>query len=294
MASDSKPVAVRFDCDEVVLRGEQWHAGDGAQQVLFLHEGGQTRHSWDRCAREVAARGRTATTIDLRGHGDSDWSRSGRYTLQANRDDLHRVVRELGARPVVVGASLGGLTALAAQGVDDEMAAGLVLVDIVPRPSPEGVQRIRDFMTRHLGGFDSLDLVADAVAVYTGRERGRDIDGLKRNVRQRDDGRWYWHWDPQLMSSQGDLDTPPIPVDDLLAAAGNISVPVLTVRGGRSDVVTDKGIAELARAVKDARVAEVPGAGHMVAGDANEAFTYVVLDFLESGVPPSPRPWLIR
>ena len=49
--------------------------------VVFLHGGGQTRHSWGGTARQVAARGLTAYTLDARGHGDSDWAPDGDYRL---------------------------------------------------------------------------------------------------------------------------------------------------------------------------------------------------------------------
>lgn len=282
MSSDIESTPVDFNCGEVLLRGEQWPAKRG-HHVVFLHGGGQTRHSWASSARQVASDGWTTTAIDLRGHGDSDWSPRGRYTIDANADDIRNVVHQLGNQPVLVGASLGGLTALAAQGSDDTLARALVLVDVVPRTAPEGVRRIRDFMTEHLGGFDSLEDVADAVAAYTRRERRRDVAGLRKNVRQRDDGRWYWHWDPRMVPAQRDLDTtPPVPVDDLLEGARKITVPILIVHGGRSDVVTSEGINELLSAAPHATVIEVPGAGHMVAGDDNEAFTKAVQDFLHS------------
>ncbi|AQA21791.1 peroxidase (Non-heme peroxidase), BpoB, alpha/beta hydrolase family [Rhodococcus sp. MTM3W5.2] len=74
---------------------------------------------------------------------------------------------------------------------------GLVLVDITPKVEPEGVRRIADFMRGNPDGFASLDEVADAVAAYQPhRTRPSNIDGLRRNVRERSNGRLYWHWDP--------------------------------------------------------------------------------------------------
>jgi len=190
-AISSHPVS--FDCGVVVLRGEQWVGSDLSRNVLFLHGGGQTRHSWGRSAERMAQLGWTATAVDLRGHGDSDWSPEGHYAVTENAHDIEHILTQLGPGPALVGASLGGLTALTVQGMNPKTARGLVLVDIVPRPSMVGVGRIRDFMTGHLGGFDTLDDVADAIAAYTGRERKKDLSGLTKNVRKREDGRWYWH-----------------------------------------------------------------------------------------------------
>lgn len=274
---------VTYTCLGVEIRGDQWGDSDTGRDVLLLHGGGQTRHSWGRAAQEIAAHGWRTTTIDLRGHGESSWASDGEYSLDAHADDLRHVIHHLGGRPVLVGASLGGLTALAAQGSDGELARALILVDVVPRTSIDGVRRIRDFMTAHLEGFESLDDAAEAVANYTGRARKPAIEGLKKNLRLESDGRWHWHWDPRMVSSQLDLDaTPPIPVDDMLARARAIRVPVLIIRGGRSDVVTQEGIDELVDAIPHAKTVEVPGAGHMVAGDENTLFTAAVLSFLDA------------
>lgn len=273
--------SVTFDCGEVVLRGDQWEGADAVRSVLFLHGGGQTRHSWGSTAQRLAASGWTATAVDLRGHGDSDWSPEGRYGVAANADDITQVVAKLGPKPVLVGASLGGLTALTVQGSDPAAARALVLVDIVPRTSTEGVQRIRAFMSDHLDGFNSLDEVADAIAAYTRRERKRDLSGLRKNVRRGEDGRWYWHWDPKMVNTQRDIDTePPVNPETLLETARGITVPVLIVHGGRSDVVTQEGVQELQERLPNNTVVRVGDAGHMVAGDDNDLFTTAVDQFL--------------
>src|SRR5690606_26590070 len=88
------------------------------------------------------------------------------------------------------------------------------------------------------------------------------------------DGRWYWHWDPEILTNS--LVDP----DDMLAAARAVQVPVLIVRGGSSDVVSWDGVKELQKALVKSTVAEVEGAGHMVAGDSNDTFGEVIAGFL--------------
>ena len=42
--------------------------------------------------------------------------------------------------------------------------------------------------------------MADAIAAYNPhRKRPTNLEGLRKNVRLHDDGRWYWHWDPAFM-----------------------------------------------------------------------------------------------
>ncbi|WP_346432245.1 alpha/beta fold hydrolase [Breoghania sp. L-A4] len=82
-----------------------------APVVLLVHGGGQTRHSWESTAEQLAELGMTAITIDQRGHGDSDWLADGRYHFADYAADLVAVARAIaekfGARPVAIGASLG-------------------------------------------------------------------------------------------------------------------------------------------------------------------------------------------
>lgn len=84
---------------------------DGAPPILFMHGGGQTRHSWKRTARRAVERGYRVISIDLRGHGESDWAQ-GAYRLYDYVADARALAREIGQAVAVVGASLGGLTGL--------------------------------------------------------------------------------------------------------------------------------------------------------------------------------------
>jgi pimeloyl-ACP methyl ester carboxylesterase len=274
------PERFTFDGDGVRLVGERWAAGDPRDVVVLLHGGGQTRHSWARTAQRLARDGRAAVAIDARGHGDSDWHPGQDYTLEGFVGDLGAYVETLDQPPVLVGASLGGITALVAAGDHPGLARGLVLVDVVVRLEPKGVQRIRDFMNADPDGFASLEDVADAIAAYNPvRPRPRSLDGLRKNVRQGEDGRWRWHWDPAFMR----IDDEPqrrFDPERLRAAAGRLEIPTLVVRGAQSDVVSDEGMADMMRLVPNAESVDVQAAGHMVAGDDNDIFGAALERFL--------------
>jgi pimeloyl-ACP methyl ester carboxylesterase len=266
---------------------------DDGPPVLLFPGGGQTRHSWDGTARLLGNKGWRATTVDLRGHGDSDWAPDGDYSLDAFAADVRDVARATGRRPpALVGASLGGISSLIAIAEDDRatdrpVASALVLVDVAPRLEPEGVARIGAFMLGHLDGFATLEEVADAVAAYNPhRPRPSDLSGLRKNVRQREDGRWYWHWDPRFMTP-GRIDEPrSIRNEDRLErAARTLTLPVLLVRGRQSDVLSEAGARNLQALVPHARFVDVAGAGHMVAGDRNDVFNDAVVAFLEETLP---------
>jgi pimeloyl-ACP methyl ester carboxylesterase len=262
-------------------------AGDaGAPPVVFFHGGGQTRHAWGTTLDVLADEGWRAYSVDLRGHGDSDWAPDGDYTLDAFGGDVASVARSQDQLPVLVGASLGGIASLAAIGeAPAPIARALVLVDVAPRIDRGGADRIGAFMMQNIEGFESLDEVADAVAAYnTHRPRPTNLDGLKKNVRQRDDGRWYWHWDPAFMvgrrGSTDETRTSVIQPERLEAAAKTLTMPVLLVRGRMSDLLTDDGSRQFLDLVPHAGFIEVGGAGHMVAGDRNDLFNDAIVQFL--------------
>ena len=191
------------------------------------------------------------------------------------------------AGPVgIVGASMGGGTALFGVSAGFRPRA-LVLVDIAPNVARSGMQRVRDFMASGLEGFASLEEAADAVAAYNpSRPRPQNTSGLKRNLRQRPDGRWYWHWDPGMLDIDIDEERAKMARTFDSLGAGS-AVPTLLVRGLQSDVVTEQTVEELRWRVPQMEIADVSGAGHMVAGDRNDAFNRAVIDFLIRHMPPS-------
>jgi pimeloyl-ACP methyl ester carboxylesterase len=246
--------------------------------IVLMHGGGQTRHSWHRGFDVFVAAGYHVVSLDTRGHGESDWSPTGDYGISALVSDLSSVLEQLPSAPILVGASLGGMTALAAVGEGTVRARALLLVDITPRIDTRGTEHIAAFMKANLSGFATLEEAADAVARYNpNRPRPRNVSGLMRNLRERD-GRLYWHWDPRFLS-YGELH-PDIVQSRLEAAARRVTVPTLLIRGEQSDVVGDAEVAHFRMLVPEAECVTVGGAGHMVAGDRNDAFNQGILDFI--------------
>ena len=280
-----RAVRLEFEGAEGVrIVGDRY--GDAqASPVLFLHGGGQTRHSWGRAAAYVAEQGWQALSLDARGHGESDWAGDGDYRLLRFAEDVQAVISHFDEPPILVGASLGGLTSMLLAG---ELAPGsaraVVLVDIVPDMEQSGAQRIQSFMTdRSTDGVASLDEVADAIAAYNPhRPRPRDLTGLRKNLRLRG-GRWYWHWDPRFMDGSGLAPEEVADVPRLTKAVQRIvsdEVPLMLVRGAVSDLVSESKAEEFLARFPTVEFTDVSDAGHMVAGDRNDLFTDAVVDFL--------------
>lgn len=255
--------------------------------VLFFHGGGQTRRAWDMTARRVAAEGMRAITVDQRGHGESEWVASGNYTFAHFAEDVAAVVRQVAQRyhaaPSAVGASLGGLSALAAQTRYGPLLDSLVLVDITPRMDPEGVAKIQGFMgARMEEGFASLEEAADAIASYLPhRKRPKSLEGLRKNLRRGADGRYRWHWDPAFMKSERNVNAGARELmEELLDNLPRLHLPVLLVRGMQSELVHEAFAKEFVELAPQASYVDVGGAGHMVAGDRNDIFSAAVLEFL--------------
>ena len=258
----------------------------GAPVVLLMHGGGQTRRSWHAAAREFASAGYYVVNLDARGHGESDWALDGRYSLDVLAADVGAVLDVLPGPFALVGASMGGVTALhlaASPGL--RRIAAIVMVDIVPRVEQQGSDRIRAFMRANPDGFATLEEAIDAVAAYyPHRPRPDDPSGLRTNLRRRADDRLYWHWDPRLIDGPYPLE-PPAFSDPLLEASRGVRIPVMLVRGLRSDIVSDAGVEEFRGVIPHLEVCEISQAGHMVAGDRNDAFNAGVLSFLRRHFP---------
>ena len=152
--------------------------------VILLHGGGQTRHAWGGTAEKLSQAGFYAVAIDLRGHGDSDWSQEGDYAIESYKEDLISIIHHLGKSASLIGASLGGMISLCTAGDKEcrDLCNALVMVDIGIYPNEDGSNEILKFMSSGSKGFGSLEEASDSIASYLPhREKPQDVSGLKKN-----------------------------------------------------------------------------------------------------------------
>jgi len=267
--------------------------GTGPKTCLFLHGGGQTRHSWRSTARDLgagkASEGTRSIIVDQRGHGDSDWADDGGYAFTDYAADIQALAESIRDRfqtgTIAIGASLGGLASLMAEVSRPGTLDALVLVDVVPWMEPSGVDKIQGFMgQKSAEGFATLDEAADAISAYLPhRPRPKSLEGLRKNLRLGEDGRYRWHWDPRFLSGPRSINTGRGDLSKNIAEKlDSLSCPVLLVRGARSELITEAAAQRFLDHVPHAQYADVSDAGHMVAGDNNDIFSKVVLEFVEN------------
>ncbi|MCT7661317.1 alpha/beta fold hydrolase [Mycobacterium deserti] len=237
--------------------------GDASPRVVFLHGGGQNAHTWDTV---IIGLGEPALAIDLPGHGRSAWREDGDYGPKLNAVAVEPAVRELAPdADLVVGMSLGGLTALRLAVTAPELVRRLVLVDVTPS-APERHTEMTDAQKgtvalvqgdRTFPTFDAMLEVTVAAAPHRDRESLRR--GVFHNARRQDDGTWTWRYD-EMRKGEG--------FEGLWDDVPNLTTPTTLVRGANSFFVNDDDAAEFARRAPGFQgVHIVANSGHSVQSD---------------------------
>ena len=260
---------------------------DSDPLVILLHGGGQTRHAWGETGEKLSQNGFYVLALDLRGHGDSDWHPNGEYGVDNYKKDIVSILKEIKKPAAFIGASLGGMTSLSIAGDPElrEKCWALVMVDIGLYPNLEGSQEIVEFMHSGSEGFASIEEAAESVANYLPhRKRPRDNRGLEKNLRLKDDGRYYWHWDPRFLDSRP-KDIPEDYKEKQKSFAKVVETPTLLIKGAMSNILTQNEVDDFLKVITHSEFVEIKDAAHMVAGDRNDIFAVAAIDFLENHSP---------
>jgi pimeloyl-ACP methyl ester carboxylesterase len=246
--------------------------GSSAAEIVYLHGGAQNAHTWDTVA---LALGRPALAVDLPGHGHSDWRADGAYSPMNLADDVAAVVAAHAPEArVVVGMSLGGLTAMELAVRHPRLVRSLVMVDITPGVNAAKTKAITDFVDgpQEFASFD--DLLARTIEHNPTRSESSLRRGILHNAHQQPDGSWQWRYDRGSHARARQAAPETTPVEETADALSplwdhfeSIACPVTLVRGSLSPVVDDDDVAEARRRQPELVVHIVDGAGHSVQGD---------------------------
>ena len=284
----SQPVVRRVEVS--VAEGRAVSAlvwGDAPAEVVFIHGGSQNAHTWDTVA---LALGRPAVAVDLPGHGHSGWRDDGAYTPANLADDVAVAVAALAPdAALVVGMSLGGLTAMELTVRHPHLVRRLMMVDITPGVNQAKTKAVTDFVNGPQS-FASFEMLLERTMQHNPTRTESSLRrGIRHNAHQLDDGSWEWRYDRR---GHARTDAPsggtaaPDPTAAVLSPLwdhfGAITCPVTLVRGGVSPVVDDDDVAEARRRQPTLRVEVVDGAGHSVQGDRPLELAALVASLLPS------------
>jgi pimeloyl-ACP methyl ester carboxylesterase len=275
----------------VMIDGRQVHylewGASGAPVVIALHGGGQTAYMFEELGSALRG-GRHVIAVDLPGHGDSSaLDNPSDFSRQRLAATIPPLLAEFGVtHAAFVGGSLGGIISLTVAAEQPELVDAVVLIDVGHRLEEAGVRRIVDFMGRY-ESFASLEEASDAVAEFTPDRPRADPARLRRNLRQRPDGRWIWKHNLGAVSAEriDEVNWENDIVDGLGDDAAKVTVPVMVLRGAKSDVLSSDGAEEIAQLLPDGRLVEVRNAGHLAAGDNPESTVTLITSFLDNVVP---------
>ena len=265
--------------------------GESSPEIVLIHGGAQNAHTWDTVC---LALDRPVLCVDLPGHGHSDWREDHSYWPPHLADDVAVVVRELAPdAQLVVGMSLGGITAICLAAQHPELVRRLAIVDVTPGVDHAKAEPIVAFVSGPETFASFQEILDRTVEFNPTRSESSLRRGVLHNAVQRADGRWVWrhqqHWDEPTRRGQLPSEDTEAFVernsaayallwDDLAAYPG----PIMLVRGlAPGTIIADDDVLELLRRRPDARVESVEGAGHSVQGDRPLALVALLADYLD-------------
>lgn len=262
-----------------------WGAATNPALVL-LHGAGLNAHTFDLVAVALCDRVHVIA-VDLRGHGDSEWSRSLNYSVGAHAADVRALLHALDATPaVVVGMSLGGIVGMELALSWPTIVRGLVLIDVGPPPRDAAVDRVDAPMQRE----DTFTSVEDAVEQLLRAKPLRDPDELRWSVRQNlmrmHGGGYTWKFDRRHRSTRDHVDEVLADNRRLAAHIGDLACPLLVVKGGASDMLHRSAVDAFVARARTGRAVEIPGARHAVQASKPAALVAELESFI-AGLPPA-------
>ena len=254
--------------DGLSLYYRDYHPAEESDRLPVLCLPGLTRNSRDfeALALRLQRAGRRVLTPDLRGRGrsqhDPDWSN---YQPTTYLGDLAALQAAAGAeRVVVVGTSLGGILAMLIAATRPAAIAAAVLNDVGPEIAPEGLQRIAQYVGRHIPVGSWEEAAAQARATYGlalpdltdaqwlafARRSYVEVDGVPR-------------LDMDPMIGEAVRAAPSGAAPDLWPVYGALRpLPALAVRGELSDVLSEATFERMALEKPDLRRVTVARRGH--------------------------------
>ena len=268
-----------LSADGLSLHARDYAAADGKARlpVICLHGLTRNARDFDALAPWIAARGRRALAVDVRGRGLSDRDPTASYWLPTYAEDVRRLAQALGiAGAVFIGTSMGGLITMELAALAPALIAGAVINDVGPVLAAEGLTRIASYVG-NAPGFDTWD----EAALYLERQnesalphyRAEDWQRMARRMFREQDGRVMADYDPAIAAAFG---TGPLPADPWERWHGLArGRRILLLRGGLSDLLAAGDATRMVAEHAQARLREIPNVGHAPMLDEPEALAAI-------------------
>ena len=249
-----------------------WESGN-KPAFIMLHGISRVAHQFDHIAPYFTANYHVIA-IDMRGHGDSDWSPEGAYVVEDYVKDLEAFVLQLDLRGLtLLGNSTGGRVVQVYAGLHPDRVSRLIVEDV----GPERTNEIASAFTRQVENEKDGWASEDELAAFLRKSNGKTPEAILRSYahfasKRRDDGRIVWKRDPNL--AKGFVPT------ELWRFVGQIKCPVIYILGGASRIVPPETQQKLKLTLPDVQIVVMPGLGHYPDQEATAEFIPIVQSFL--------------
>ncbi|HEY4028997.1 MAG TPA: alpha/beta hydrolase [Caulobacteraceae bacterium] len=262
-------------------------SGPARVPVVCLHGLSRNARDFESLAPYIAARGRRVLAIDVRGRGRSARDpQSMRYVPATYAGDVLALLDGLGiARAVFVGTSMGGLITMVVAALRPQAVAAAVLNDIGPEIAPEGIRRITGYTGQNAEVADWHQAAGYARKLNEIAFPGYGPEqwtAFARRLFVEKDGRPVLDYDPAIAKAfappppppEGQPPPPPVDMWPLFKGLA-ANRPLLTLRGGLSDLLSADIAGRMREAAPAMAFAEVPGVGHAPMLDEPEALAAI-------------------
>jgi pimeloyl-ACP methyl ester carboxylesterase len=246
--------------------------------VLLLHGVRLQAHTWDMAAL-LLRDNYHLVAVDQRGHGDSEWTSDEQFnddTFDLMLEDTRQFVEHMGwEKLILVGMSMGGITAMRYAASFADKLAALCIVDIAPTTMHTGVLSMEGFKieTETLSRFE--DFLERAHKFMPHRPIAQLRYSLTHSLKKLPDGRWTWKQDHRPGAVHGNT-----PLSDLWNELPKITAPTLVMRGAQSNVLAEDIAQRAAETLPNGRLVTVDPATHNVHSDNPTAFARELHTFL--------------
>jgi esterase len=235
-------------------------------------------HVWDDFAQTFRTRYHIIA-LDQRGHGESQWSKNGFYTIDDHLSDIAKIIKILKLRNlVIIGHSMGGRNALFYSACYPENVERLVLVDAHPGNDRNSSKALKNLINHIPLKADSVEEVVKRVRIlspYLSKEICHHI--VAHGFKKMPNGKLAPKFDVRMIQQLGKLD---YDTEDLWPFLQNVNCQSLVIRGKRSSFLSKKVAQKICRFIPNAELREIPESTHFPVQENLIVFNEVISHFL--------------